>query len=88
MTSDWRSRKRKTAASGRSLSSRSGDESQEARHPGTGIQAILRHTEVGTTQRFYIETVREDVRDAMRPLDRKIHRAALVQQPEHTGLVN
>ena len=56
--------------------------------PDTVIQAILRHTDVGTTQRFYIKTVREDVKDAMKQLDRKIHRAAVVQQPESTGLVN
>ena len=54
----------------------------------TVIQAILRHTDVGTTQRFYIKTVRDDVRDAMKQLKRKIHRAAVVQQPEPTGLVN
>ncbi len=56
--------------------------------PDTVIQAILRHTYVGTTQRFYIKTVREDVKDAMKQLERKIHRAAVVQQPESTGLVN
>ena len=56
--------------------------------PDTVIQAILRHTDVGTTQRFYIKTVREDVKDAMKQLERKIHRAAVVQQPESTGLVN
>ena len=37
--------------------------------PGTAIQAILRHTDVSTTQRFYIKTVREDVRDAMLQLE-------------------
>lgn len=58
------------------------------RIPDTVIQAILRHTDVGTTQRFYIKTVREDVKDAMKQLERKIHRAAVVQQPEPTGLVN
>ena len=56
--------------------------------PDTVIQAILRHTDVGTTQRFYIKTVREDVKDAMKQLERKIHRAAVVQQPDSTGLVN
>jgi integrase len=52
------------------------------------IQAILRHADVGTTQRFYIKTVRKDVKDAMKQLERKIHRAVVVQQPEPTGLVN
>ena len=52
------------------------------------IQAILRHTDVGTKQRFYIKTVREDVKDAMKQLEWKIQRAAVVQQPEPTGLVN
>jgi integrase len=52
------------------------------------IQAILRHTDVATTQRFYINTVREDGKDAMKQLERKIHRAAVVQQAEPTGLVN
>ena len=56
--------------------------------PDTVMQAILRHTSVGTTQRFYVKTVREDVKDAMKQLERKIHRAAVVQQPEPTGLVN
>jgi hypothetical protein len=53
-----------------------------------GIQAILRHTDVATTQRFDIKTVREDGKDAMKQLERKIHRAAVVQQPEPTALVN
>jgi integrase len=56
--------------------------------PDTVIQAILRHTDVGTKQRFYIKTVREDVKDAMKQLEWKIQRAAVVQQPEPTGLVN
>jgi integrase len=48
--------------------------------PDTVIQAILRHTDVGTTQRFYIKTVREDVKDAMKQLEARIARAAVVQQ--------
>ena len=56
--------------------------------PDTVIRAILRHTDVGTRQRFYIKTVRDDVRDTMKQIERKIHRAAVVQQPEPTGLVN
>ncbi len=48
--------------------------------PDTVIQAILRHTDVGTTQRFYIKTVREDVKDAMKQLEARIARAADVQQ--------
>jgi hypothetical protein len=35
---------------------------------------------VGTTQRFYIKTVREDVKDAMKQLEARIARAADVQQ--------
>ncbi|HLM80709.1 MAG TPA: hypothetical protein VK302_08755 [Terriglobales bacterium] len=34
--------------------------------PDTVIQAILRHEDVSTTQRFYIKTVREDVTSAMK----------------------
>jgi integrase len=56
--------------------------------PDTVIQAILRHTDVGTTQLFYIKTVRADVRDAMRQLEQEINRAAVVQQPERSALVN
>jgi|SRR5208337_2272262 len=40
--------------------------------PDTVIQAILRHTDVGTTQRFYIKTVREHVKDAMKQLEARI----------------
>ena len=39
------------------------------------IEAILCHTDVGTTQRFYIKTVWKDVEDAMKQLERKIYRA-------------
>jgi hypothetical protein len=52
------------------------------------IEAILCHTDVGTTQRFYTKTVWKDVEDAMKQLERKIYRAAVAQQPEPTGLVN
>lgn len=48
--------------------------------PDNVIQAILRHTDVGTTRRFYIKTVREDVKDAMKQLEARIARAADVQQ--------
>jgi hypothetical protein len=37
---------------------------------------------------FYIKTIGEDVKDDMKQLERKIHRAAVVQQPVPTGLVN
>ncbi|HKN70760.1 MAG TPA: hypothetical protein VJX30_07020 [Terriglobales bacterium] len=37
--------------------------------PDTVIQAILRHEDVSTTQRFYIKTVREDVTSAMKQLE-------------------
>ena len=48
--------------------------------PDTVIQAILRHENVSTTQRFYIKTARQDVKDAMKQLERKIQSAAVVQQ--------
>ena len=44
----------------------------------TVIQAILRHTEGSSTQRFYIKTASEDVRDAMQQLEEKIKHAAVV----------
>jgi hypothetical protein len=34
------------------------------------------------------KTVREDAKDAMKQLERKIRRAAVVQHPEPTALVN
>jgi integrase len=46
----------------------------------TTIQAILRHENVSTTQRFYIKTVREDAVDAMKRLEARIGCAANVQQ--------
>jgi integrase len=48
--------------------------------PDTVIQAILRHENVSTTQKFYIKTARQDVKDAMKQLERKIQSAAVVQQ--------
>ena len=56
--------------------------------PDMVIEAILCHTDVGTTQRFYIKTVWKDVEDAMKQLERKIYGAAVAQQPEPTGLIN
>ena len=46
----------------------------------TTIQAILRHENVSTTQRFYIKTAREDTVDAMKQLEARINCAADVQQ--------
>jgi integrase len=48
--------------------------------PDTMIQAILRHENVSTTQRFYIKTARADVVDAMKRLEDTINCAASVQQ--------
>jgi len=48
--------------------------------PDKVIQAILRHEDVSTTQRSYIKTVPRVVSDAMRQLEEKIARAAVVQQ--------
>jgi integrase len=44
------------------------------------IQAILRHEDVSTTQRSYIDTVLQVVTDAMNQLEARIARAAVVQQ--------
>jgi len=44
------------------------------------IQAILRHEDVSTTQRSYIERVPEVVTNAMKQLEKRIARAANVQQ--------
>jgi integrase len=48
--------------------------------PDKVIQAILRHEDVSTTQRSYIKTVPRVVTDAMKQLEEKIARAAVVQQ--------
>jgi integrase len=56
--------------------------------PDTVIQAILRHEDVSTTQRFYIKTVREDVTTAMKQLEAKIACTAVVQQQPPSNLVN
>ena len=48
--------------------------------PDKVIQAILRHEDVSTTQRSYIKTVPQVVTDAMKQLEAKIARAAVVQQ--------
>jgi uncharacterized protein YbcC (UPF0753/DUF2309 family) len=42
----------------------------------TAIQCILRHENVSTTQRFYIETAPEVAKDAMRRLEEKIGAAS------------
>ena len=52
------------------------------------IQAILRHEDVSTTQRFYIKTVREDVTSAMKQLEAQIACTAVVQQKPPSNLVN
>jgi hypothetical protein len=50
----------------------------------TVIEAILRHENLATTQRFYIKTVREDVTTAMKQFEEKFEamraRAADMQQ--------
>ena len=56
--------------------------------PDTVIQAILRHEDVKTTQRFYIKTVREDVTTAMKQLEAQIACTAVVQQKPPSNLVN
>jgi len=56
--------------------------------PDTVIQAILRHEDVSTTQRFYIKTVREDVTAAMKQLEAQIACTAVVQQQPPSDLVN
>ena len=56
--------------------------------PDTVIQAILRHEDVSTTQRFYIKTVREDVTTAMKQLEAQIACTAVVQQKPLNDLVN
>jgi integrase len=48
--------------------------------PDKVIRAILRHEDVSTTQRSYIKTVPRVVTDAMKQLEEKIARAAVVQQ--------
>jgi hypothetical protein len=48
--------------------------------PDKVIQAILRHEDVSTTQRSYIKTVPQVVTDAMKQLEARIARAAVVQQ--------
>src|SRR6266404_5407211 len=48
--------------------------------PDKVIQAILRHEDVSTTQRSYIKTVPQVVTDAMKQLEARIVRAAVVQQ--------
>jgi integrase len=48
--------------------------------PDRTIQAILRHENVSTTQRFYIKTAHEDAMDAMRRFEQKLKCAAVVQQ--------
>jgi integrase len=48
--------------------------------PDKVIQAILRHEDVSTTQRSYIKTVPLVVTNAMKQLEAKIVRAAVVQQ--------
>jgi integrase len=56
--------------------------------PDTVIQAILRHEDVSTTQRFYIKTVREDVTAAMKQLEAQIACTAVAQQQPPSDLVN
>ena len=56
--------------------------------PDTVTQAILRHEDVRTTQRFYIKTVREDVTTAMKQLEAQIACTAVVQQKPLSDLVN
>jgi integrase len=56
--------------------------------PDTVTQAILRHEDVRTTQRFYIKTVREDVTTAMKQLEAQIACTAFVQQKPVSDLVN
>lgn len=56
--------------------------------PDTVIQAMLRHEDVRTTQRFYIKTVREDVTTAMKQLEVEIACTAVVQQKPPSDLVN
>jgi integrase len=48
--------------------------------PDKVIQAILRHEDVSTTQRSYIKTVPLVVTNAMKQLEARIARAAVVQQ--------
>jgi integrase len=48
--------------------------------PDKVIQAILRHEDVSTTQRSYIKTVPQVVTNAMKQLEARIARAAVVQQ--------
>ena len=55
---------------------------------GTLTQAIFRHEDVRTTQRFYIKTVREDVTTAMKQLEAQIACTAVVQQKPMSDLVN
>ncbi len=48
--------------------------------PDKVIPAILRHEDVSTTQRNYIKTIPQVVTDAMKQVEAKIARAAVVQQ--------
>jgi integrase len=52
--------------------------------PDKVIQAILRHEDVSATQRSYIKTVPQVVTDAMKQLEARIARAAVVQQVSAT----
>jgi hypothetical protein len=55
-------------------------ESPRTRSAGQGDPSNLRHEDVSTTQRSYIKTVPRVVTDAMKQLEAKIARAAVVQQ--------
>jgi hypothetical protein len=52
--------------------------------PDKVIQAILRHEDVSATQRSYIKTVPQVVTDAMKQLEARMARAAVVQQVSAT----
>jgi len=53
------------------------------------IQAILRHEDVGTTQRSYIKTPSRTVTDAMAKLEAKIRpRGTFVEQMDATAVVS
>jgi hypothetical protein len=52
--------------------------------PDKVIQAVLRHEDVSATQRSYIKTVSHVVTDAMKELEARIARAAVVQQVSAT----
>jgi len=53
------------------LSSRACDKPQEPGVPDTTIQAILRHENVSTTQRFYIKTAHQDAMDCNEKVRRR-----------------